>query len=125
MTLKSRTILIMLAILFAGILIGAFGVIFWHKQIRRPSSGEWKKYGKSAVVKKILTVVEADSAQAKQIRPLLMETFSVVDSLQKETDIRVKILFDSFEVKVKPILSEQQLERLRELRRYGKENQEK
>jgi flagellar basal body-associated protein FliL len=125
MTPKSRTILIMLAILFVGILIGVFGVAFWHKQIRNPSPGEWKKYGKSAVVKKILTIVEADSAQAKQIRPMLMETFSVVDNLQQETDMKVKVLFDSFEVKVKPILSDQQLEKLRELRRHGKENQEK
>jgi hypothetical protein len=39
--------------------------------------------------------------------------------------MKVKVLFDSFEVKVKPILSDQQLEKLRELRRHGKENQEK
>jgi hypothetical protein len=122
MTPKIRTVLILLSTLFVGILIGVFGLIFWHKQFGTPTSGEWKKYGKSAVVRKILTVVEADSDQAKQIRPMIMETFSVVDSLQKETDLKVKALFDSFEVKVKPIVSEQQLEKFRELRRHGKEN---
>jgi len=122
---RKKALITILTTLVIGILIGALGVGLWSKQSQRVrSSANWRKDGKEAFVKKIFTVVEADSAQAKQLRPLLNETMAEIDSLQKQTDLEVTKVLDSFEVKLRPILSEKQMQQLKEFHRRGKERRQ-
>lgn len=118
-TERRRSILIILATFFIGILIGALGDGLLEKQ--RLERGGWRKEGKEAFIAKILGVIDADSIQAKKIRPVILETIAKIDSLQALTDAQVHIVLDSFEVKVRPILSEAQLEKLKQFHKKGRE----
>jgi hypothetical protein len=119
---RKRALITILTTLVIGILIGALGVGLWSKQSQRSrSSAAWRKDGKEAFVKKIFAVVEADSSQAKQLRPLLNETMAEIDSLQKQTDREVTKVLDSFEVKLRPILSEKQMQQLKEFHQRGRQ----
>jgi len=119
---RNRALITIVTTLVIGILIGALGVGLWNKQshISRTSASA-RKAGKEAFIKKLLTTIEADSAQAKQLRPLMNETMAEIDSLQKDTDREVAKVIDSFEVKLRPILSEKQMEKLKEFHKKGRE----
>lgn len=119
---RKRALITILATLVIGILIGALGVGLWSKQSRSGrSSGSSRQHGKEAFVKKIFSVVEADSMQAKELRPLINETVAQIDSLQQHTDQEMKKVIDSFEVKVQPILNEKQLQQLKDFHKKGRD----
>jgi len=117
---RKRALITITTTLVIGILIGALAVGLWSKQSRGGRSGGHKN-GREAFVKKIFAVIDADSAQAKQIRPLVNETMTQIDSLQKHTDKEVTKVIDSLEVKLRPILSEKQMKQLQEFHRKGRE----
>jgi hypothetical protein len=120
---RKRALLMIGATLIIGILIGALGVGLWGNQSRRGGkpSASWRQEGKAVFMQRILKEANADSLQAKQMRPLMMETMASIDSLQKETDKKVHAVVDSFEEKLKPILREDQLKKLHEFHRRAKE----
>lgn len=119
---RKRALITILATLVIGILIGALGVGLWSKQSQRSrSSSNWRKDGKEVFVKKIFTVVEADSALANQLRPLINETMAQIDSLQKQTDREVSKVVDSLEVKLQPILTEKQMQQLKEFHQRARQ----
>jgi hypothetical protein len=119
---RKKAIITIIATLIIGILIGALGVGLWNKQSRggRPT-GNSRQHGKEIFIKKILSVIDADSAQAKQLRPFINETIAQIDSLQSHTDKEMKKLIDSFERKAQPLLTEKQMQQLKEFHRRGKE----
>ncbi len=118
-TERRRTLLLLMATFITGILIGALAASLISKEIvRRP--GGWRKEGKEAFVQKILAVAEADSAQAKQIRPYILETIARIDTLQKQTGSQVEAWVDSLEIKLQPLISEKQMNHLREFHRRGR-----
>lgn len=119
---RKRALITIMTTLIIGILIGALSVGLWSKQSRggRPSAS-WRQSGKEAFIKKIFSVVEADSALAKQLRPILNETMTEIDSLQKQTDREVAKVVDSLEVKLRPILTEKQMQQLKEFHKKGRE----
>lgn len=121
---RKRTIVLMAGTLVIGILIGALAIGFANKSTR-VQSGEWRKNGKEGFIQKIIAVVNADSVQAKQIRPYILETITRIDSLQKKTDFEVHALVDSFEINLKPILREDQMEQLRQFHKRGREAKNK
>ncbi len=109
------------ATLIIGILIGALGVGLWGNQSRRGGkSVGGRQGGKEILMQRILKEVEADSLQAKQMKPLMLETVASIDSLQMETDKNVRAVLISFEEKLVPILREDQLKKLQEFHRRGK-----
>ncbi|MEX1240561.1 MAG: hypothetical protein WEB30_12630 [Cyclobacteriaceae bacterium] len=112
---RKKTLWLMVGILSAGILIGALAVALWNKT--RNSRTNWRKDDKEAFVQKILGVIEADSGQAKQIRPYILETIANIDSLQKETDDQVHTLVDGFEKNIEPFINEKQMKQLRQFHR--------
>lgn len=120
---RKRALLMIGATLIIGILIGALGMGLLGKQSRRggKSSATWRQEGKEVFMQRILKEANADSLQAKQMRPLMMETMASIDSLQKETDKKVHAVLNSFEEKLKPILREDQLKKLQAFHRRGKE----
>ncbi len=123
-TERKRALITIMATLVIGILIGALGVGLWSKQSRgsRSSAGQ---HGKEAFVKKILTVVEADSDQAKELRPLINETVAQIDLLQMRADGEMKKVIDSFEGKAQSILTEKQMQQLKEFHQRGRERNRK
>lgn len=120
---RKRALLMIGATLIIGILIGALGMGLLGKQSRRggKSSAAWRQEGKEVFMQRILKEANADSLQASQMKPLMMETMASIDSLQKETDKKVHGVLSSFEEKLKPILREDQLKKLQEFHRRGKE----
>lgn len=119
---RKRALLTITITLIIGILIGALGVGLWGKQTRRggrPSASE-RQDGKEAFMQRILKEANADSLQAKQMRPLMIETMARIDSLQMETDKKVRSVINSFEEDIKPILREDQLKKLQEFHRRGR-----
>jgi len=118
---RKRALITITTTLVIGILIGALGVGLWSRQSRGGRPPGWRQNGKEAFVKKIFSVIEADSAQVKQLRPLINETITQIDSLQKDTDREVTKVIDTFEVKVRPILTEKQMQQLKEFHRKGRE----
>jgi hypothetical protein len=121
---RKRALITIMATLIIGVLIGALGVGLWNKQGRsgKPLGGG-RLHGKEAFVKKVLSVIEADSLQANQLRPLINETVAQIDSLQKRTDHEMKKVIDSFEVKAQPLLTEKQMHQLKEFHQRGREKQ--
>jgi hypothetical protein len=103
--------------LVVGILIGALSMNLIGR--RRQPAG-WRKDGKDAFIQKIVGVAEADSAQARQMRPLILSTIAKIDSLQESSDNAVHAVVDSLEVNLRPILEERQLNLLREFHRRGR-----
>lgn len=120
---RKRALLMIGTTLIIGILIGALSVGLWGNQSRRGgrSSAKWRQEGKEVFMQRIIKEANADSLQAKQMRPLMMETMASIDSLQKETDKKVHAVLNSFEEKLKPILREDQLKKLQAFHRRGKE----
>jgi hypothetical protein len=109
---RKKTLWLMVGILCTGILIGALTVtLFYKTQNTRPN---WRKGGKEAFVQKVLEVIDADSAQAKQIRPHILETIIKIDSLQARTNDQVHTVLNSFQENIAPHISEKQMEQLKE-----------
>lgn len=123
---RKKALLMIGATLIIGILIGALGVGLWGKQSRRggKSSANWRQEGKEIFMQRIIKEANADSLQAKQMKPLMMETMARIDSLQAVTDKKVHAVVDSFEEKLKPILREDQLKKLQEFHRKGRKDKE-
>jgi hypothetical protein len=121
-TERKKALLMMGTTLIVGILIGALGVGLWEKQSRKGGkpSASWRQEGKEVFMQRIIKEANADSIQARQMKPLMMETMARIDSLQMETDKKVHSVVDSFEEKLKPILREDQLLKLREFHRRGR-----
>ncbi|MEQ1584607.1 MAG: hypothetical protein ABL895_01915 [Cyclobacteriaceae bacterium] len=119
---RKRALLMIGATLIIGILIGVLGMGLWSKQSRRggKSSATWRQEGKEVFMQRIIKEANADSLQAKQMKPLMMETMARIDSLQNETDKNVHAVLGSFEEKLKPILREDQLKKLQEFHRKGR-----
>ena len=109
----------MVGILCTGILIGALAVALFNKT--RNTRANWRKDGKEAFIQKIMGVIDADSGQAKQIRPYILETIANIDSLQKETDDQVHTVVDAFEKNIEPFINEKQMEQLRQFHRMGRD----
>jgi hypothetical protein len=120
-TERKRALLIISITLVIGVLLGALSVSLVGREVRKQPQS-WKYEGREAFIQRILEVADANPDQARQMRPLLEETMDKIDSLQEQTGIQVKTLIDSFEVKLKPILSEEQLNQLREFHRGRRPN---
>jgi deoxyribodipyrimidine photolyase-like uncharacterized protein len=123
-TERKKALLMMGTTLIVGILIGALSVGLWEKQSRKGGkpSASWRQEGKEVFMQRIIKEANADSIQARQMKPLMMETMARIDSLQMETDKKVRSVVDSFEEKLKPILREDQLLKLREFHRRGRKS---
>ena len=116
---RKKTLWLMVGVLCTGILIGALTVALLNKT--RNTRTSWRKEGKEAFVQRILGVMEADSAQAKKIRPYILETIASIDSLQKATDDQVHLVVDVFERNIDPFIDEKQMEQLRQFHKKGRD----
>ena len=125
MTSERKRALLMIGVtLIVGILIGALSVGLWTNQSRRGGkpSASWRVEGKEKFMQRILKEANADSIQARQMKPLMLETMERIDSLQTETDKKVHAVVDDFEENLKTVLREDQLKKLQEFHRRNRKD---
>ncbi len=122
---RKRALISISITLIIGILIGALtvGLLGRNAQNRQRANGQ--KEDREKFVERILNVAEADAEQAKQIRPYLYETMDKIDSLQKRTDHDVQSVLSTLETKLRPILSEKQMEQLQKFHRRDRSEKSK
>ncbi|NOS93537.1 MAG: hypothetical protein HOP30_16580, partial [Cyclobacteriaceae bacterium] len=80
-----------------------------QKQYRGNHSGN-----RNAFAEKIFRISDADSAQAKQMKPVIEKTMTQIDSLENHSKQEVKVLLDSMKASFKSILKPEQMEKLNE-----------
>ncbi|MBL7856634.1 MAG: hypothetical protein JNM57_03020 [Cyclobacteriaceae bacterium] len=121
MTPERKKALILIATTFiVGIISGALILGLVMQKTNRKEKIGWREGGREAFIQKILTVMDADASQEKEIRPLIEETMTEIDSVQAHTDKKIRGIIDSLEVRVKPLLKEEQLKKLQEFHKRGR-----
>lgn len=112
---RRKTILIIAGTLIIGILIGVLGSgIYARKHYGGPGQrGEMPRGGRRDFAKKLIHVVDADSSQAKAMKPILEETMNKIDGIQSHTREEMQKIIDSLDVKLEPVLRPEQLEKLK------------
>jgi hypothetical protein len=120
---RKRALLIIVSTFLIGALIGALTMALMNRHRgggRQRGSIGWHDGGREAFIKKIGDVVEADSNQARQMRPYILQTIQQIDSLQSHSTRQVHAVVDSFEMKVKPFLTQEQMEDLHRFHQRGR-----
>lgn len=112
---RKKAILVLVATLLVGILIGALGT---GMMARHHYRGPEKQYrgnhsgNRNAFAEKIFRITAADSAQAKRMKPLIEETMIQIDSLESHSRQEAKVLLDSMKLRFESILKPEQMEKL-------------
>ena len=120
-TERKKALLLMGATLIIGILIGAIGTGLIGREIRKRPSAHDKDNFKKSFTERIIKAVDADAAQAEKMKPLIQATTEQIDSLQKHTQAEVDAVIDSFEQQMTSVLNEEQMKKLKEFHRRGRE----
>ena len=119
---RKKAVLFLSITLIVGILIGSLVPAFCGRMRRE----NWKERGKMeqrdgkrpdrrvGFEKMIYRVVKADSNQVKQIRPILNEASVKIEALEKGSNDRMIEIIDSLNVKLKTVLTEEQVKNLEE-----------
>ncbi|MBS1490306.1 MAG: hypothetical protein JSS93_07250 [Bacteroidetes bacterium] len=112
MTTERRKAFLMMGITFiTGIIIGVLATGFFarqHYHSEKEGSRESYKHGRWSFSEKIFYVVDADSIQQKQMKPIIEETTTKIDRLQNEGMKYVRSVMDSMVQKLNPILKPEQ-----------------
>jgi type II secretory pathway component PulK len=120
MTRERRiTILLLIATLVVGLLIGMLtsGLVHtyrggMHRGRRGPDHGDEGK--KEWFVHTINRIVQPDSIQADKIKPITSWASQQIEALEISSNVRMSEILDSVRVQLKPILTEEQQQRLSE-----------
>jgi hypothetical protein len=116
---RRNSILILCATLIVGILIGLLVPGFVHKyrgggQHGRGGRDMGNKSKKEWFASTIYRVVKPDSAQAKQIKPIADWASQQIEAVEVSSNSQMSDILDSVKVQLKPILTEEQQQRLTE-----------
>jgi hypothetical protein len=115
-TERKKAILVISITLIVGILIGvlATGMLARHHYGGSRKGGGWEQRGtRQGFAERIYKITGADSLQVNQMRPIVEQTMTRIDTLQRQTDRGVKAFMDSMVVSLKPILKPDQLAKLK------------
>ena len=114
---RRKSILILCATLIVGILIGLLVPGFFHKYQggrqhgrggRDISNDRKKEWFESTIYR----VVKPDSVQAKQIKPIADWASQQIEAVENSSNSQMSAILDSVKVQLKPILTEEQQQRL-------------
>ena len=123
MTAERRKALIYLTItLIVGIFIGSlvpalFGHMRrdgWKERGKMEQKGERRPDRRAGFEKMIYKITKPDSSQIRQMRPILQETSTKIEALEKESNTRMTSIMDSMKIKLQPVLTTEQQKRLEE-----------
>lgn len=114
---RRKSILILSATLIVGILIGLLVPGFFHKyqggrQHGRGGRDVGNERKKEWFASTIYRVVKPDSAQAKQIKPITEWASQQIEAIEVSSNSQMSAVLDSVKVQLKPILTEEQQQRL-------------
>lgn len=115
---RKKALLLMSATFIIGIMIGMLITGMMARRYYRDRNGmlggkiELNHGRRGNFVGKILHVVDADSAQARQIKPIVEATMHEIDRLQEQGDRDARMAMDSMKVKLASVLRAEQLEKL-------------
>ena len=114
---RRKSILILVATLVVGILIGLLVPGFFHKyqggrqhgRGGRDMSNERKKEWFAGT---IYRVVKPDSTQVEQIKPITDWASQQIEAIETSSNAQMSAVLDSVKTQLKPILNEEQQKRL-------------
>lgn len=115
---RKKALLLMSATFIIGIMIGILITGMFARRYYRDREGirggkiELNHSRRGNFVGKILHVVDADSAQAERIKPIVEATVHEIDRLQEQGDRDARAAMDSMKVKLAPVLRPEQLKKL-------------
>ncbi len=115
---RRKALLIIAATFVGGIIIGAlvtgmFARQFYHGRDGGRTKGKDMRDGRrGSLTDKIYRVVKADSSQRERMKPIIEQAMTQIDSLEARGDREAKGHLDSLKVKLRPILSSDQMETL-------------
>ena len=115
---RRKAVLTMAATLVIGIVIGVLITGMFARQFYHGRGGnkgqkkEMREGRRGTLTDKIFKIVEADSSQKKLIRPILDQTMSRLDEVEEKSNNDAYAQLDSLKVKLQPILSTEQMQRL-------------
>lgn len=118
-TERKKAILILSAVLIVGFLSGflVHGFIGRYQrnhQQERGGRGRMPGDKKDWFVGTIYRIVQPDSAQLKEIKPITQWAAAQIDSVERNSNQRLADILDSVKVQLKPIITSEQLQRLDE-----------
>ncbi len=134
---RRKAILFLILTLIIGVVIGSLIPAFYgrfhgrhgreamegkewkdnHNGRERKPMGDRKRWLTNTVVR----VVQPDSDQVKAIRPLTQNATAQIGELEKNSNERMVSIFDSLNIKLKPILTEEQNKKLEEFSTKARE----
>lgn len=114
---RKKAILILSAMLIvgfvSGFLVHGFISRYQHShQQERGGHGRRPGDKKDWFVGTIYRIVQPDSAQSKEIKPITQWAASQIDSVEQYSNQRLADILDSVKIQLKPIITAEQLKRL-------------
>lgn len=108
-TERKKAILALSITLVIGIVLGVLGsALVHHTLLGKPAPPRNAR----GFIDRVLQVVEADSTQARALRPVLTSTAARLDSLQQNMDHNMGQTVEDLKAQVKPLLRTEQYDRL-------------
>jgi len=110
-------LLLMAATFVLGLIIGILSTGMFARSFYKPKDGRRDAARRDGshrgnFVQKIYKVVDADSAQARQMKPIILATMAKIDSLQAAGDRDARAAMADMRQQLTPILTAPQVEKL-------------
>ncbi|MBY0433831.1 MAG: hypothetical protein K2U26_06955 [Cyclobacteriaceae bacterium] len=116
---RKKAALYLVLTLIIGILIGSLVPAFYGRMRHRGGDhsrgwdrSEGRMDRKGRFEKIVFRIVKPDSTQASQLRSIVRETSVKIESLEWQSSEQMRSLMDSLQIKLRPVLTNEQLERL-------------
>ena len=120
--------LILIATLIIGILVGVLAPGLFHKVKRRTGKanyhGDSLRHDQKAnwFSETITRIVQPDSTQSQKVTTITKNAAMEIDSIESRANIKMSMVLDSVKVQLKPILNDEQWKRLQEFDTKAKSN---
>ncbi len=116
-TSRRKSILILIATLFFGVLLGLLVPAVVHKINERKVTVSRRAYGdghhrRMRFAGTLEHVISPDSEQRERMRPVVEWAGTRIDSIESSANRQVEMVLDSLSENLAPILTEEQRERL-------------
>lgn len=115
---RKKAILVIATTLIVGILIGVLATGIFARHHYRGNKNHFDgphRENRDGFAERVYRIARADSAQRKQMQPIVNDVMKNIDALQQKTSNEVRLLLDSMIIRLTPILRTDQLNRLEAL----------
>jgi hypothetical protein len=113
MNTKTKSTLVLISVLLIGIIIGALGSSLirrniWQDRLSRLRSPE-------GFSERLIHIIQPDTQQEEQIRQILLKHHEKMEQITEQSRSMIKAHADSLLIDLKPLLTADQLDRLKEM----------